>query len=163
MDRTRSMGVAMGVIRAGVGGALVVAPRWSGRIWVGSGADGPGSVVFARALGARDVALGTATLVALRSERATAGMLRLGFMADVADAVATVIAAPHLEGRRRTTMPLIAGVVGAAGLMAAGWAEKAERQRSEHDDGIPTPAGEIRVKVKVADDVDLRAVDQARV
>lgn len=157
MDRTRAMGTAMGIIRAGVGTALVVAPKWAGRIWVGPGADGPGSAVFARAIGARDVALGATTLATLGSGRGTGEMLRLGFVADLADATATLAAWPHLDGRRRVAMPAIAAAVGAAGLLATRWARDADR--GDHTPNVP---GEIRATL--ADrDVDLRAAEQARV
>src|SRR5690606_9503083 len=49
--RGASLDLALGVIRAGVGAALMAAPAWAGRVWVGPGADGPGSLVFARAVG----------------------------------------------------------------------------------------------------------------
>jgi hypothetical protein len=161
MDRTRSLGVAVGIIRTGVGGALVVAPRWAGRIWVGPGADGPGSAVFARALGARDLVLGAKMLAASRSQRDTTDMLRLGSMADAADVAATLIAARHLEARRRVAMPLIAAAVGAAGVVAARMAQQADRD--ERDDSIETLSDEVRARVAVPGDVDLRGVDQARI
>jgi hypothetical protein len=159
MDRTSALGAAVGTIRAGVGTALVIAPKWAGRMWVGPGADGPGSAVFARAVGARDVVLGASTLAAVGSGRDTAQMLRLGAMADFADAAATVIAAPHLDVRRRVAMPLIAAGVGAACLVAAQWAARADEQ----DAGSSTLSDEVRARVGTRDDVDLRAVDQARV
>ena len=158
MERTAALGTAVGVIRAGVGAALVVAPRRAGRIWVGAGADDPGSVVFARAVGARDVVLGASTLAALSSRRDTTQMLRLGAMADFADAAATLLAVPHLERRRRIAMPLIAAGVGAACLAAARAAD------AEEPPTRPTTlSDEVSARIAPRGGVDLRAVDQARV
>jgi hypothetical protein len=159
MDRTSALGTAVGVIRAGVGASLVVAPKWAGRIWVGAGADGAGSAVFARAVGARDVVLGASTLAAVGSGRDTTQMLRLGAMADFADAAATMIAAPNMDPRRRVAMPLIAAGVGAACLVAAQWAARADGERGD----TTTLSDEVRARVGTREDVDVRAVDQARV
>lgn len=108
-----------GAIRLGVGSALVVAPGFAGRIWVGPDADGPGAKVFARAIGARDVLLGLRTLHAVRSEQESRHWLISGYAADAADVAATVIAWRHLSPGRRIAMPLIAAAVGALGYVAA--------------------------------------------
>ena len=109
----------LGALRLGVGAALVAAPAFAGRIWVGPDADGPGTKVFARAIGARDVLLGLRTLTALRDGESPARWLQLGFAADAADAVATALAFRNLTPARRVAMPLIAGGVGALGYAAA--------------------------------------------
>jgi hypothetical protein len=88
-------------------------------VWVGPGADGPGSKVFARALGARDVLLGLRTLEAVRNEREARHWLVSGYAADAADVAATVIAWRNLTRGRRIAMPVIAAVVGALGYIAA--------------------------------------------
>jgi hypothetical protein len=116
---TKQQGLAAGAIRLGVGAALVAAPGWAGRIWVGPGADGAGSKVFARAVGARDLALGARILQASRNGGEAAEWLKSGYIADIADAVATVIAFRHLTKARRIAMPLIAGAVGVLGYLAA--------------------------------------------
>jgi hypothetical protein len=115
----RSLDLALGAIRAGVGGALMVAPRWAGRIWVGPGADGPGSLVFARALGARDVALGLKIVAAVRNGEPTGPWVTAGFVADGADLVASLIARRHLRGARRSLVPMVAAAVGGAGVWSA--------------------------------------------
>jgi hypothetical protein len=108
--------LALGAVRLGVGAALVAAPRWAGRIWVGPGADGPGSLVFARALGARDVALGLRIIDGVRTGAPVRHWVVAGFGADAADVVATMLAGRHLEGNRRAVMPLVAASVGVAGV-----------------------------------------------
>src|SRR5947209_12042692 len=96
----KQQAMVVGAIRLGVGTALVLAPGWAGRIWVGPGADGPGSRVFARALGARDALLGARVLKATRSGAEAAEWLRSGYAADIADAVATAIAFRNLSKAR---------------------------------------------------------------
>jgi hypothetical protein len=111
--------VVFGAIRLGVGSGLVLAPGFAGRIWVGPDADGPGTKVFARALGARDVLLGLRTMTAVRSEREARHWLVSGYAADAADVAATVIAWRNLTPARRVLMPVIAAAVGALGYLAA--------------------------------------------
>lgn len=113
----------LGGIRLGIGAGLLAAPGFAGRIWVGPDADGPGTKVFARAVGARDVLLGLRILKATRDGESINEWVRLGFLADVADSTATVIAARHLTTARRIAMPLIAGAVGAVGYAAMKAAE----------------------------------------
>lgn len=83
---------------------------------MGPGADGPGSKVFARALGARDIALGLQILQGVRRGDPVRHWILAGFAADGADVAATVIAGRHLTPARRLAMPLIAGAVGAGGV-----------------------------------------------
>lgn len=115
----KAVDLALGVVRLGVGVALVAAPGWAGRVWVGPGADGPGSLVFARALGARDVALGLRILDGVRKGEPVRHWVVAGFAADAADVAATVIASRHLTPNRRIAMPLIAGAVGALGVVSS--------------------------------------------
>lgn len=125
---TRLLGTALGIVRTGVGASLVVAPRWAGRIWVGDDADGDGTAVFARALGARDVVLGSGILAATATHesRLVTRLIQLGALADLADMTATLIAWRNLEGRRRWMMPAIAAGVGVAGTLVSLMAEKAD-------------------------------------
>lgn len=130
----RLLGTVMGTIRTGVGASLVAAPAWAGRIWIGSHADGRGTRVLARALGARDVALGGAILTASAKGEShdVVRLVQLGALADTADMAATLMAWKHLEGHRRWSMPLVAVGVGVAGAMVAAAVQAAER----------SPAGE---------------------
>ena len=116
-DKQKAM--VFGAIRAGVGAGLVAAPGFAGRVWVGPGADGPGSKVFARAIGARDLLLGLRTMTAVRSEREARHWLTSGYAADVADVAATLVAWRNLTPGRRVVMPVVAAAVGALGYLAA--------------------------------------------
>src|SRR5690606_1034859 len=114
--RSSAIDWGLGVVRVGVGAALMAAPGWAGRIWVGPGADGPGSKVFARALGARDVALGVQILRGLSRGDAVGHWVMAGFVADAADVTASVIASRNMTPARRVLVPVIAAAVGALGV-----------------------------------------------
>jgi hypothetical protein len=98
--------------RMALGGALVVAPRLTGGSWVGLDQMTPGSTVYARALGARDVVLGGLVLHTLDREQVGARMVRAGAMVDAIDAASALAVRGHL--------PRIRGVLGFA--LAAGGA-----------------------------------------
>jgi hypothetical protein len=86
-------GLALNRISFGAG--LILAPGLYARSWVGSDAAGEDATkVLARALGARDLALGAGGLVALRAgdrERARRWFAAQGFT-DAVDLVATLAA-----------------------------------------------------------------------
>jgi hypothetical protein len=113
-------------LRIGIGGTLLVAPAVAGRIWMGPHGAGPGTRVFARALGARDVALGLRLIADVRAGRSVVPALRLGVAADAADAVATLAAARELTAARRIVMPLVAASVAVLGALVTEEAEEAE-------------------------------------
>jgi uridine kinase len=115
--RRGGVGVAEAVagLRVGIGAALLVAPGFAARLWVGEHGAGPGARVFARAIGARDVALGLRILADRRAGRPVLPAMRLGVASDAADAVATALAFRQLTPFRRIAMPLIAGAVAVAG------------------------------------------------
>jgi len=115
----RNVAIGLAGIRIGIGAALVVAPSFAGKMWVGPGTDGAGTKVFARALGARDVVLGYRTLRAALDGEEVEGWLQIGAMADAADTVAAGVAYGGITGHRRYTMPLVSSVMGAACFWAA--------------------------------------------
>ena len=115
----RKMAQLVGSLRLGIGAGLVIAPGFAGRVWVGPHADGPGAMVFARAIGARDMLLGARTLQSLRDATPVKHWLKLGFVADAADAAATALAFRNLTPARKVAMPLIAGAVAALGYLAS--------------------------------------------
>lgn len=116
----RDFAIAMGAARTGIGVSLVVAPSWSARVWIGHGTDGRGTKVFARTLGARDIALGSATLASSGGDPdRLAGLVKIGAAMDLADMAATVLAFRNLEGRRKWLMPLMTVAIGAASAAIA--------------------------------------------
>ncbi len=87
--------------RIGIGLALFLAPSRAAHIWLGDDAALPATSTAVRGLGARDVALGMGTLIALRSaadvgddldgDRDAERWLEAGIVADLADAAATLL------------------------------------------------------------------------
>ena len=97
--------------RVFIGAGLTLLPALFARPWVGSSATDERAKVLARSLGARDLALGAAGLLALREER-TDWAARAFAAQAYADAIDF---AAILGGGRR--VPLFARVLG--GAMAA--------------------------------------------
>lgn len=106
----RELGRAAGALRMAIGAALVLAPRLAARVWIGPRGDVPGAPTFARVVGARDVAIGLATLRSASDPRRedVRIWLHAGALCDAADAAATVLAARDLTPARRVVMPVIA-------------------------------------------------------
>lgn len=148
----RNVAIGLAGIRIGIGAALVIAPTFAGKMWVGPGAEGAGTKVFARALGARDIVLGYRTLRAALDGEEVEGWLQIGAMADAADTVAVGVAYAGIMGHRRYTMPVVSSAMGAACFWAArqgsGTAqdaadEVAPSSSSSNDDAKPSGAAAL--------------------
>jgi len=100
--------------RMAIGAALVLAPRLAGPMWIGRDADSRAVKVLARGLGARDVALGLGTAVALDHGAPVRGWLEGAALADGVDLVSTLLAADSIPAGKRHAVALIA----AASLVA---------------------------------------------
>lgn len=96
----------LAVSRIAIGTALVLVPRVAGRTWIGPDSELEGAQLFARALGARDIALGAGMYRALdHGGGARPWALGTAF-ADGIDFVATLLA--------REALPLPARAFGLA-------------------------------------------------
>ncbi|MGB6058080.1 MAG: hypothetical protein WBF71_07425 [Microthrixaceae bacterium] len=140
---TRNLAMAMGAVRTGIGASLVVAPSWSARVWIGHDTDGRGTKVFARTLGARDIALGTATLASSDGDSdRLADLIKIGAAMDLADMAATVVAFRNFEGRRKWLMPLMTVAMGAASaaIAFAGASTGGDAPRKAQDGSGGNPA-----------------------
>ena len=105
-DRTIAAGIAAGRIALGAG--LLARPTELATGWVGiRDARRAGARVFARGLGARDVAMGVGTLAAARAGRDLRPLLVAGAAVDLADGLATVA--------DRKSLPRL-GLAGVGGL-----------------------------------------------
>ena len=105
-------------VLAGV--SLMIAPRPALRAWVGP-TPGGSNAVAARALGARDAALGWGTLRALEKGDAPGTWVLASAGADGVDAVASLLAPLRggtTSGRRGLVMAMIAGGSAVAGALA---------------------------------------------
>jgi peptide-methionine (R)-S-oxide reductase len=102
--------------RIAIGAAAFVAPGTAARLMGGdSGGDGL-APMFARMVGARDVALGLGTVVAVDRRGPVRGWLEGAALADAGDVVATLLA------RRRLTPAAFAGTLAVAAGASVGGA-----------------------------------------
>lgn len=122
MDTTAALTTALQAGRIGIGAAAVVAPSFVGRQWIGRVGTQPDTQVMTRAFGIRDVALGAATLGAMRSAGADGVGFRvlmgLGVVVDAVDAASAAVAKEHIPGAAQTMA--IAGVAALTGAAVLG-------------------------------------------
>ena len=91
--------------RIGLGVAALVAPRLPSVPWLGDAESRRPSVqLFARSLGARDVALGLGPVLALRHGAPARGWIEAGGLADAGDMVGTLLAWRTLPRQTRLVM-----------------------------------------------------------
>jgi hypothetical protein len=119
--------------RAAIGVGLLVAPRLSLGMWIGRDAAAGAVSAPARALGIREVMLGTMALHVVDEPGVGSGLLRTLAVCDAVDLLATVAARRSLSG------PAIAVIAAMAVPAAAGqlWAAA----RLEARDSGPDAAG----------------------
>ncbi len=122
MDREVARRLAASVAwgRIGLGATAVLSPAIPLRPWVGREvAWRPRAKLLARALGARDIALGLGVVLALRKEAPVRGWVEGGVLADAGDLVATLLAFGTLpKWGRWLVLASAAGAVAASGLAA---------------------------------------------
>lgn len=106
--------------RIALGITALVAPRLPSALWVGDAdARRPSTKLFARSLGARDVALGLGPVLALRHDTPVRGWIEAGGLADAGDLVGTLVAWRSLPRRTRVGMTaVIAGALVASRVLA---------------------------------------------
>jgi len=85
--RTIARGLALG--RIAIGAAIVAAPTRFTRGWIGDVAAQPGAQAISVALGARDVAVGAGSLLALERGRDARTWFAVSLACDAADGIAT--------------------------------------------------------------------------
>ena len=106
--------------RVAIGTALLVAPQVVTRGWTGPTGALPGAKLLGRGLGVRDLMLGLGVINALdRGDPRAQDWVRASALADVGDAVATVLAFRHLPKRSRFGVLAIATGAAVAGFVAA--------------------------------------------
>lgn len=103
--------------RVVVGAASVALPGRMARSWAGEAS--PGTKLFARTFGVRDIAMGVATMQALDAGRPVRQLTVLGMACDAVDVAATVLAARSIGLRRVITSGGIALSAAAIGAYAA--------------------------------------------
>lgn len=88
--RLRTIAEVSSWARIGMGLAFVAAPGPLVRFWTGARRPAPESLMMARGLGARDALIGAGALLALRYDAPAGRWLRMGALADGADAALTL-------------------------------------------------------------------------
>lgn len=120
MDTATTLGTTLNVGRVVYGLAAVVAPTRAARGWIGRAASQPAVHAMTRAFGIRDVALGAATIGALRaagpSGTGARMLLALGVMVDTVDAVSGRVSRAALP--RPSAVYAVAGGAAATGAVA---------------------------------------------
>jgi hypothetical protein len=129
----RRLAQMLAVNRIAFGIGYVVLPAKTGRGWIGDAAEDPRTRVFTRALGARDVALGTGALAAFAGgrDRNGAGWMAGHALADGTDLLATLAARRELPVRNLLFAMGMAGVSTAIAIAAALRLQDAEREQIE--------------------------------
>jgi hypothetical protein len=110
---------AIGFGRIALGASFLLTPGLALKLWPGrpstTEADGALLAMMCRSTGGRDIGLGLGVLLAQKHDAPVRGWLEAAMLADVADAVAIVLAFKHLP---RTKAVLMLGA--ALGTAAAG-------------------------------------------
>ncbi|HEX3688460.1 MAG TPA: hypothetical protein VHV28_02145 [Solirubrobacteraceae bacterium] len=113
-DATLAMTVARCRIALGV--AAVVTPRLASRVMSGRPASDAIAPLFMRMLGARDVALGLGTVIALDRGAPVRGWVEGSALADTADCIACVLARKDMAP---VAFRISAGAGGASAILGA--------------------------------------------
>ena len=117
--RTRDVARVMAAGRVAIGAALLVAPRLSLGMWIGRAAAAGPVAAPARALGIREVALGTMALHVVDEPDVGAGLLRTLALCDGVDLLATLALRGALPPAGRALIVAMAGAGVAGQLWAA--------------------------------------------
>lgn len=120
----RTVAVALLSLRVVYGVALLLAPERLARRWLGPDSARAPTQVALRGLGAREIVVHGAALVAASRGDRLGGYFAASVAGDLADVVATVLGGPELpEGSVKATVV----VAGGSALLTAGVAVLAER------------------------------------
>jgi|SRR5580704_3615869 hypothetical protein len=126
--RRGALAVAAG--RAAIGVTALAWPAVPSRPWVGAAADDLAARVFARALGARDLALGLGALTALQAQDASASLwVAAGALSDALDVAASLASWRELP---RVGRWLVVGSAAGAALTGAAGALAVRTSRNGH-------------------------------
>lgn len=119
-DSARQLAANLAWARIGLGATAILLPSLPLRPWVGGEtARKPRAKLLARALGARDIALGLGVILALRHDAPLRGWVEGGGLADAGDVVATLLAFSSLPRFGRWLVLASAGGAAAAARLAA--------------------------------------------
>jgi hypothetical protein len=110
----------LGLVRIAFGAVMLLTPRLGARLWTGERDPSATTVLAARGLGGRDVALGVGLVTALEKGGATRGWLEAGVVADASDTFGALVSSGELPFLRRVATLVTAGGAVWLGLRLAG-------------------------------------------
>lgn len=96
-------------IRIGFGLTAVIAPRLAARVLRGNAERGTLEPLFARMAGARDIALGLGTVLAIDKGAPVRGWLEGSALSDTADCLSALAARKQLTPRASTGTAILSG------------------------------------------------------
>jgi hypothetical protein len=119
--------------RVAIGLASLLAPGLVARTMTGSARAGGATSIFARMVGARDLALGLGALIALDRDAPVRGWLEASALVDGVDVAACLLARDQLRTR------VLPGVVGlaATGALLSAWLARQLDQATPASSGHP--------------------------
>lgn len=94
---------ALSLTRIAIGAFAFIAPRRLAKSWTGHEGDIVAAPMAIRGLGARDIALGLGTLLALDRGKGARGWLEAGALADAGDVISTLARFGDLPMLKRFT------------------------------------------------------------
>jgi hypothetical protein len=123
----RGLAVSLAGGRIVIGVVSLLAPGFVGRTMTRQGGSGGGARLFARMVGARDLALGLGVLVALDRGAPVRGWLEASAVVDGIDAAAVLLARHHI---RTGVFPVAVGLAAAGALLSAWLARQLDQAQS---------------------------------
>jgi hypothetical protein len=131
-ERARRYAALLTTARTALGVLAVTAPRVPARPWLGRDAEHPAAVLFGRAMGGRDLALGLGGLGSLAGPPGgTARWLTYGGVADAVDAAVTVAAWRRLPRTGRLLVTAAAAGSAALSFLLAASLEQVDERGEE--------------------------------
>jgi hypothetical protein len=115
--RQIARGLAFG--RIAIGSGLLLAPKRTGRVWLGPVADQPATATVVRSLGARDLGLGVGLAQALDTDNRPELWVLAAVAADASDVVGTILAWRDLPRMGRLLTATMAAAATVQGLTVA--------------------------------------------
>ena len=120
-DLARNLALSLAWSRVALGATAFLAPTVPLRPWVGRAESWrPPAKMLARALGARDIALGIGVILAQKHGGPIRGWVEAGGVADTGDVLSTLVAWPHLPKAGRLLVLAAAGGAVAVARLTAG-------------------------------------------
>jgi hypothetical protein len=111
----REIARALSIGRIAIGVGLITAPRLWAPIWVGRDGLSGAARLFSRAVGARDIAIGASTLMAMSKGERIRPWVIAAIVPDAVDAIATFIERDEVPRVSRPLVYLMGGGAAVAG------------------------------------------------